>query len=95
MLRFGIEKLRNFQTLCTTAAGRRGVTTVFPPLINGASTTVTCQAVGTPISDIQGMRAGDTGDRLDTDHALMAGLVGKPWWPRDVTDRIKIGRAHV
>ena len=53
-LRFGIEKLRNFQTLCTTAAGRRGVTTVFPPLINGATTTVTCQAVGAPISDIQG-----------------------------------------
>lgn len=53
-LRFGIEKLRNFQTLCTTAYGRRGVTTVFPPLINGASTTVTCQSVGAPISDIQG-----------------------------------------
>ncbi|MFZ9629309.1 MAG: hypothetical protein ACO3C1_08145 [Ilumatobacteraceae bacterium] len=53
-LRFGIERLRNFQTLCTTAAGRRGVVTVFPPLINGATTTVTCQSVGTPISDIQG-----------------------------------------
>ena len=54
-LRFGVEKLRNFQTLCATAAGTGGgVTTVFPPVINGATTSVTCQRVGTAISDVQG-----------------------------------------
>lgn len=54
-LRYGVEKLRNFQTLCSTAAGTGGgVTTVFPPDINGASTKVTCQRVGSGISDVQG-----------------------------------------
>ena len=41
-LRYGIEKLRNFQTLCTTQAGTGGgFTTVFPPEINGATAAVT------------------------------------------------------
>ena len=54
-LRFGVEKLRNFQTLCATAAGTGGgVTTVFPPVINGATTAVTCRRVGEAISDVQG-----------------------------------------
>ncbi len=54
-LRYGVEKLRNFQTLCTTkAGGGGGNTTVFPPVINGATTTVTCQRIGTLISDVQG-----------------------------------------
>lgn len=54
-LRFGIEKLRNFQTLCTTRAGTGGgFTTVFPPEINGATTEVTCRRVGAAISDVQG-----------------------------------------
>ena len=54
-LRFGIERLRNFQTLCTTKAGTGGgFTTVFPPEINGATTNVTCRRVGSAISDIQG-----------------------------------------
>lgn len=54
-LRYGIEKLRNFQTLCTTKAGSGGGnTTVFPPIINGASTKVTCSRIGTLISDVQG-----------------------------------------
>jgi len=53
-LRYGVEKLRNFQTLCTTNAGVAGVTTVFPPIINGATTKVTCQRVGNPIDDVQG-----------------------------------------
>ena len=54
-LRYGVEKLRNFQTLCSTAAGTGGgVTTVFPPVINGSTTAVTCQRVGTGISDVQG-----------------------------------------
>ena len=54
-LRFGVEKLRNFQTLCATAAGTGGgVTTVFPPVINGATTAVTCRRIGQAISDVQG-----------------------------------------
>ncbi len=54
-LRFGVEKLRNFQTLCATRAGTGGgVTTVFPPVINGADTTVTCRRIGQAISDVQG-----------------------------------------
>lgn len=54
-LRFGVEKLRNFQTLCATAAGTGGgVTTVFPPVINGATTAVTCRRIGEAISDVQG-----------------------------------------
>ena len=62
-LRFGIEKLRNYQTLCTTrAGGSGGVTTVFPPVINGATTAVTCQRVGDMISDIQGWGVVVTGE---------------------------------
>ena len=40
--------------------------TVFPPLINGATTTVTCQSVGTPISDIQGWGVVVTGQGVPT-----------------------------
>lgn len=70
-LRFGIEKLRNFQTLCTTAAGTgSGVTEVFPPLINGADTRVTCQQVGTPISDIQGWGVVITGEGVPVGESL-------------------------
>lgn len=62
-LRFGIEKLRNYQTLCTTrAGGSGGVTTVFPPVINGATTAVTCQRVGDMISDVQGWGVVVTGE---------------------------------
>jgi Tfp pilus assembly protein PilX len=54
-LRYGVEKLRNFQTLCTTGAGTgTGYTTIFPPTINGAVAEVTCRRVGNPISDVQG-----------------------------------------
>ncbi len=66
-LRYGIEKLRNFQTLCTTGAGGSGgVTTVFPPVINGATTQVTCQRVGTLISDVQGWGVVVTGEGVPT-----------------------------
>ncbi len=62
-LRFGIEKLRNFQTLCTTAAGSgTGFTQVFPPEINGATSVVTCRRVGTLISDLQGWGIVVTGE---------------------------------
>lgn len=70
-LRFGIEKLRNFQTLCTTGAGTgTGITQVFPPLINGASTKVTCRQVGTPISDVQGWGVVITGEGVPASEPL-------------------------
>lgn len=70
-LRYGIEKLRNFQTLCTTGAGGSGgVTTVFPPVINGATTKVTCQRVGTLISDVQGWGVVVTGEGVPTGNPI-------------------------
>lgn len=70
-LRFGVEKLRNFQTLCTTSFGTgSGVTQVFPPVINGATTRVTCQQVGTPISDIQGWGVVITGEGVPSSEPL-------------------------
>ncbi len=70
-LRFGIERLRNFQTLCTTKAGTGGgFTTVFPPEINGATTNVTCRRVGTNISDLQGWGAVVTGAGVPSSKAL-------------------------
>ena len=66
-LRFGVERLRNFQTLCTTGAGSGGgFTTVFPPEINGATTTVTCRKVGKGISDVQGWGVVVTGAGVPT-----------------------------
>ena len=62
-MRYGIEKLRNFQTLCTTGAGTGGgYTTIFPPIINGAVTEVTCRRVGDHISDVQGWGVVVTGE---------------------------------
>src|SRR5437868_1993291 len=62
-LPYGVEKLRNFQTLCTTKAGSGGGnTTVFPPIINGATTQVTCQRIGQLISDVQGWGVVVTGE---------------------------------
>ena len=54
-LRYGVERLRNFEDLCTTSAGTGGgYTTIFPPQINGADTEVTCRRVGGNLSDLQG-----------------------------------------
>lgn len=70
-LRFGIEKLRNFQTLCTTKAGTGGgFTTVFPPEINGATTQVTCRRVGAAISDVQGWGVVVTGEGVPAGQAV-------------------------
>ena len=61
-LRYGVERFRNMEDLCTTAAGAGGgYTTIFPPQINGADTTVTCRRVGNDLSDIQGWGAVVTG----------------------------------
>jgi hypothetical protein len=70
-LRYGIEKLRNFQDLCTTAAGTGGgFTTIFPPEINGAVAAVTCRRVGSPYSDIQGWGAVVTGAHVPSHQPL-------------------------
>jgi len=70
-LRYGIEKLRNFQTLCTTGAGTGGgYTTIFPPEINGAQSEVTCRRVGSPISDVQGWGAVITGANVPNGQPL-------------------------
>ena len=54
-LRYGVERLRNFEDLCTTRAGSGGgFTTIFPPQINGADTTVTCRRIEGNLSDLQG-----------------------------------------
>lgn len=61
-MRFGIEKLRLNQSLCTTEAGSgTGTTTAFPPTINGASATVTCQLIGSGADDSQGWAVVVTG----------------------------------
>jgi hypothetical protein len=70
-LRYGVEKLRNLQTLCTTGQGTGGgFTTVFPPQINGADTEVTCRRVGNPIADIQGWGAVITGANVPSGQDL-------------------------
>lgn len=62
-LRYGVENLRNFKTLCTTKAGTGGgFTTIFPPTINGAQAEVTCRRVGTGLSDVQGWGVVVTGE---------------------------------
>jgi hypothetical protein len=64
-LRYGIERLRNMEDLCSTAAGDAGgYTTIFPPKINGADTTVTCRRVGRDLADIQGWGAVITGEAV-------------------------------
>lgn len=72
-LRFGVEKLRNFQTLCATAAGTGGgVTTVFPPVINGATTAVTCRRIGEAISDVQGWGVVVTGSGVPAGQSIFS-----------------------
>lgn len=72
-LRYGVEKLRNFQTLCATAAGTGGgVTTVFPPEINGAKTVVTCRRIGQAISDVQGWGVVVTGSGVPNGQSIFS-----------------------
>ena len=73
-LRFGVERLRNFQTLCTTAAGgtANGVTEDFPPDINGATTKVTCRRIGQAISDVQGWGVVVTGSGVPAGQSIFS-----------------------
>ena len=64
-LRFGVERLRNMEDLCSTGLGSGGgYTTIFPPTINGAATSVTCRRVGKDISDVQGWGVVITGSNV-------------------------------
>lgn len=70
-LRYGVERLRNFESLCTTRAGTGGgFTTIFPPQLNGADTSVTCRRVGGDISDVQGWGVVITGANAPASTAL-------------------------
>ncbi|MEY2959840.1 MAG: hypothetical protein RLZZ01_2408 [Actinomycetota bacterium] len=69
-LRYGIERLRNFEDLCTTDVGDGGFTTIFPPRINDADTTVTCTRVGVEIADIQGWGVLVTGSNVPAGQAV-------------------------
>jgi hypothetical protein len=70
-LRYGVERLRNMEGLCSTGAGDGGgYTTVFPPQINGADTKVTCRRVGNDLSDIQGWGAVITGANVPAGQPL-------------------------
>ena len=64
-LRYGVERLRNMDDLCSTGLGTGGgYTTIFPPTINGAATSVTCRRVGNDISDVQGWGVVITGSNV-------------------------------
>ncbi|MGA1074634.1 MAG: type IV pilus modification PilV family protein, partial [Ilumatobacteraceae bacterium] len=69
-MRFGVERLRNFEDLCTTGVGAGGLTTSFPPRINDADTVVTCRRVGASISDMQGWGGMVTGAHVPSDQDL-------------------------
>lgn len=70
-LRYGIERLRNMEDLCSTGAGDGGgFTTIFPPRINDADTAVTCRRIGADIADIQGWGAVITGSNVPSGQPL-------------------------
>ncbi len=69
-MRYAMEKLRLFQTLCTTKVAANGYTTVVPPSINGATISVTCDRVGTLLADIQGWAIVVTGAGVPSGSAI-------------------------
>jgi Tfp pilus assembly protein PilX len=89
-LRYGIEKLRLNQSLCTTNAGSgSGYTTEFPPTINGATSTVTCRRVGSGAGDVQGwavvVTGGTTGTGVLSTQGGIAKTFGGPTYVHDKT----------
>ncbi len=76
-LRYGVEQLRNFHgqlgALCNTAAATGGgYTQQFPPVINGATTKVTCRRTGNLISDLDGWGLVVTGQDVPNGKFLFA-----------------------
>jgi hypothetical protein len=69
-MRYMIEKLKLRQTLCTTAAAQNGYTTIVPPSINNATIKVTCDRIGTLISDIQSWALVVTGSGVPANNPI-------------------------
>lgn len=63
-MRYAIEKMKLFQTLCTTGAAQGELTTAVPPALNGTNVTVTCRRMSGDVSDIRGWAAVVTGEGL-------------------------------
>ena len=77
-MRYAIEKLRLNQSACTTFEGTgAGITTAFPPVINGAETEVTCQRVGGTAGDTQGWSVIVTGGTSGTGELMTQGGIAK------------------
>ena len=77
-MRYAIEKLRLNQSSCTTFEGTgAGITTAFPPVINGAETEVTCQRVGGTAGDTQGWSVIVTGGTSGTGELMTQGGIAK------------------
>ena len=71
-MQYVIEKLKLRQTLCTTAVAQNGLTTIVPPSLNGATIAVTCDRVGTLISDIQSWALVVTGQGIPDGNPIFA-----------------------
>lgn len=71
-MQYVIEKLKLRQTLCTTAVAQNGLTTIVPPSLNGATIAVTCDRVGTLISDIQSWALVVTGQGIPVGNPIFA-----------------------
>ncbi len=69
-MQYVIEKLKLRQTLCTTAVAQNGLTTIVPPSLNGATIAVTCDRVGTLISDIQSWALVVTGEGIPNNNPM-------------------------
>lgn len=71
-MQYVIEKLKLRQTLCSTAIAQNGLTTIVPPSVNGATITVTCDRIGTLISDIQSWALVVTGQGVPADSPIFS-----------------------
>jgi len=69
-MRYMIEKLKLRQSLCTTAVATNGYTTIVPPSINGATIKVTCDRIGTLISDIESWALVVTGQGVEHEQPI-------------------------
>lgn len=69
-MQYVIEKLKLRQTLCATAVAQNGLTTIVPPSLNGATIAVTCDRIGTLISDIQSWALVVTGQGVPGDQPI-------------------------
>lgn len=73
-MRYAIEKMKLFQTLCTTGVAQGELTSAVPPALNGTNVTVTCRRMSGDLSEIRGWAAVITGEGVP---AGSAGLVSR------------------